>query len=103
VRKVLRIDDDLTQVHSKARAFAYMASHFVVVQLFLLFPILVWRSFELHTAFCVVLFSVACWFGAVKYHKMMTTGYIERMQQLLEAERDGSGGGEINADAKKDD
>lgn len=62
---------------------AYMTIHLVLCSAAIAASYLLYHSFILHTMFCLGLFFVSSWNGAVRYNKMMTRYYEKRLEKLI--------------------
>lgn len=64
----------------------YMVLHFVLCAAAIALSYPLYHSYVLHTAFCVGIFCVSAWNGAVRYNKMMTRYYEKRLEKLVKQE-----------------
>lgn len=71
-------------------AFLYMAWHAVACHLSFVFAYLCFKSFTLHSLFCISMFVYAVHAGSVRYFKMTTKWYCKAVEHLLQDERGNS-------------
>ena len=64
----------------------YMLLHATGCLVSLFGSYLMWQSFALHTAFCLMLFTASAWSGAKRYTKMTTRWYEKAIEDLLTAQ-----------------